>query len=115
MELDHIHIKGAREHWRKAIEKDPLVARFYMELGTSLIDDDEEWEEGERLLRLARELDPDDFYLERNLEPLLLRAGDQGVRGGREVLRAYAGEVEVRVLASLLPVMSIEHMPRDAE
>jgi len=72
--------KAAHENWRKAIEIDPLVSTYYIAYGTSLIDDDEQWEEGERLLHLANEIDPDNFYLERNLEAILRRAAKKRAR-----------------------------------
>lgn len=69
--------EGAREEWRRAIELDPLVAAFYVELGTSLVmrgePSDEQKAEGKRLLKLAKEIEPENYFLERNLEMLLKR------------------------------------------
>jgi tetratricopeptide (TPR) repeat protein len=64
---------AAREHWAKAAALDPLVPEFYIEWGESLLraKDDKTKEEGKRLLLLARDIEPDNFYLERNLERLL--------------------------------------------
>ncbi len=63
----------AKDNWRKAIELDPLVSEYYISLGKTLLEDDEEGaaEEGERLLRLALEIEPDNLYLEKNLERIL--------------------------------------------
>jgi len=49
---------GAKSHWQKAIEKDPLVGTFYYELGRLELASKNE-EEGKRLQSLARELDPE--------------------------------------------------------
>ena len=57
--------------WRKAIELDPLVADFYESLGEALYRKDETKTEGEKLLRLALELDPDDYWLEYRIKELL--------------------------------------------
>ena len=66
--------KGARENWRKAIEADPLVSDYYIALARRLIEDEDHWEEGEQLLKLSHDIDPDNFFLERNLEALLRNA-----------------------------------------
>ncbi len=67
----------ARVQWRRAIELDPLTVDYYVALGVSVVEDEactaEEKDEGKRLLRLAKEIEPDNFYLERNLERLLKR------------------------------------------
>jgi tetratricopeptide (TPR) repeat protein len=49
--------------WRKAIELDPLTAMYYSNLGHALIKKKQE-EEGKRLVKLAKELDPDDPWLD---------------------------------------------------
>lgn len=72
--------KEAREQWRKAIDADPLVADYYIKLAGELIKDDEHWEEGERLLRLAFEIEPENYYLERNLEDMLRYAARKRLR-----------------------------------
>lgn len=48
---------GAKSHWKKAIEKDPLVGTFYNALGRLELNGGDK-EEGERLQALALELDP---------------------------------------------------------
>jgi tetratricopeptide (TPR) repeat protein len=49
--------------WRKAIELDPLTARFYSNLGHALTKKGQK-DEGKRLIELAKELDPDDPWLD---------------------------------------------------
>ncbi len=53
------------EAFRKAIALEPLNARLYMRLGNALYERDsgDDRKEGERLMRLALEIDPDDAYL----------------------------------------------------
>ncbi len=67
---------AARENWARAVELDPLVPEYYIAWGRSLLGEtkDESWEEGKRLLQLALEIEPDNFYLERNLDSLLTRS-----------------------------------------
>jgi tetratricopeptide (TPR) repeat protein len=65
--------KGAREHWAKAIELDPLVPEFYIAWGESLLGEVATKEEGKRLLKLALEIEPENLYLEQNLEELLAK------------------------------------------
>lgn len=70
--LRQLEEKGeARKAWAKAVEKDPLVPEFYIGWGTSLLDDEATKEEGRRLLHLAQDIEPDNFYLERNMARLL--------------------------------------------
>lgn len=66
---------GAREHWAKAVELDPLVPEFYIAWGESLVGEagTKEKEEGKRLLKLAAEIEPSNLYLEQNLERLLAK------------------------------------------
>lgn len=52
--------------WRRAIELDPLTAEYYSNLGHALIKKGEKTE-GERLVALAKELDPDDPWLDLDL------------------------------------------------
>ncbi len=68
--------EAAREKWRRAIALDPLVPEYYIALGSSLLGEKDpvKWEEGKRLLYLALDIEPDNFYLERNLESLLQRS-----------------------------------------
>ena len=66
-------LAGAREHWAKAVELDSLVPDFYIEWGKSLLDEAATKEEGKRLLKLALEIEPDNLYLEQNLEELLAK------------------------------------------
>lgn len=68
--------EAAREKWRQAVALDPLVPEYYIALGSSLLREKDEvkWEEGKRLLYLALDIEPDNFYLERNLESLLQRS-----------------------------------------
>ncbi len=63
----------ARQNWELAIEHDPLVAEFYIALGRFLVDrgTKHEYDEGERLLRLAFDIEPDNYYLDLNLERIL--------------------------------------------
>lgn len=63
--------KEAAPHFAKAVELDPLVPEFYIEWGEALLKDDTTKEEGKRLLLLAQDIEPDNFYLERNLKRLL--------------------------------------------
>ena len=67
--------QAAWSMWEKAVELDPLVPEFYIAWGRSIVTtegvDEERKQEGKRLLRLAFEIEPDNFYLERNLERLL--------------------------------------------
>lgn len=65
--------EGARKSWRKAIELDPLTSDFYVALGESLLGEkgEEEKAEGRRLIQLALEIEPDNYYLERNAKKLL--------------------------------------------
>lgn len=65
---------SAREQWARAIELDPLVPEYYIALGKSLAGEPATGEEGERLLHLAQDIEPDNFYLERNLSRLLSEA-----------------------------------------
>jgi len=65
--------KEAAPHFAKAVELDPLVPEFYIEWGEALLKDDETKEEGRRLLLLAKDIEPDNFYLERNLQRLLAK------------------------------------------
>ncbi len=65
--------EGAREHWARAIELDPLVPEFYIEWGESLLQENGTKQEGKRLLKLAHELEPDNLYLEQNIEQLLAK------------------------------------------
>ncbi len=64
---------GAREHWAKAVELDPLVPEFYIAWGESLLQDAASKDEGRRLLKLAREIEPENLYLEQHLEELLAK------------------------------------------
>ena len=52
--------------WRKAIELDPLAAEYYSNLGHALIKKGQK-DEGTKLVALAKELDPDDPYLDLDL------------------------------------------------
>ena len=64
----------ARENWERAIELDPLIADYYIQLGESHLRDSraaDSFEVGEGYLRLALDIEPDNFYLEQNLESLL--------------------------------------------
>jgi len=63
------------EYWRTAIELDPLTADFYIRLGMELTgkDDEADKEEGKRLLKLALEIEPENYWLERNLDTYLER------------------------------------------
>jgi tetratricopeptide (TPR) repeat protein len=56
----------AIEMWRKAVELEPLEATYHAALGKALIDAGQK-EEGERCVALAREIDPDNPYLEGEL------------------------------------------------
>ena len=60
-------------NWEKALEHDPLVPEYYISLGRFLVDqgDEEAFAQGEECLRLAFDIEPDNFYLERNLETIL--------------------------------------------
>jgi hypothetical protein len=72
--LEAMDEKGpAREHWAKAVELDPLVPEFYIAWGESLLEDAAKKDEGKRLLKLAREIAPENLYLEQNLEDLLAK------------------------------------------
>jgi tetratricopeptide (TPR) repeat protein len=64
---------GAREHWAKAVELDPLVPEFYIAWGESLLKEATTKEEGKRLLKLAAEIEPENLYLEQHLEELLAK------------------------------------------
>ncbi len=64
---------GAREHWAKAVELDPLVPEFYIEWGKSLLGEAATKEEGKRLLKLAAEIEPENLYLEQHLGELLAK------------------------------------------
>ncbi|NOT28899.1 MAG: hypothetical protein HOP15_00465 [Planctomycetes bacterium] len=64
---------GAREHWAKAVELDPLVPEFYIGWGESLLDEAATKAEGKRLLKLAAEIEPENLYLEQNLAELLAK------------------------------------------
>jgi len=64
---------AAREHWAKAVELDPLVPEFYIAWGKSLLDEAATKDEGKRLLKLAHEIEPENLYLEQNLEDLLAK------------------------------------------
>jgi tetratricopeptide (TPR) repeat protein len=59
-------IDRAIELWRKSIELDPLTAHFYSNLGHALIKKGKQ-DEGKRMVALAKELDPDDPYLDLDL------------------------------------------------
>lgn len=63
--------KDALPHFAKAVELDPLVPEYYIEWGEALLADDATKDEGRRLLLLAQDIEPDNFYLERNLKRLL--------------------------------------------
>jgi tetratricopeptide (TPR) repeat protein len=52
--------------WRKAIELEPLTARYYSNLAHALEKKGQK-DEGKRLLALAKELDPDDPWLDLDL------------------------------------------------
>jgi tetratricopeptide (TPR) repeat protein len=69
---DGMH-KSAHERWKQAVAFDPLVPAFYIAWGSDALQFEDTRAEGERMLKLARELDPDNYYLERNLEQLLKR------------------------------------------
>jgi len=75
---DLLHGLGEREkayeNWGKATELDPLVPDYYIEWGQRMLDREETAEEGERMLRLALDIEPDNYYLERNLESMLKSA-----------------------------------------
>lgn len=66
---------NAYKMWSRAVELDPLTPDFYIAWGETLIrkGDDEQKEEGKRLLRLAHEIEPDNYYLERNMKRLLAK------------------------------------------
>lgn len=70
---DMKELAGAREHWAKAVELDPLVPEFYIAWGKSLLEEAGTKEEGKRLLKLAQEIEPENLYLEQNLEDLLAK------------------------------------------
>jgi len=53
--------------WRKAIELDPLTGRFYAALGWYL-QEHNQIEEGQRLMRLAVDIEPDDREVAKTLE-----------------------------------------------
>ncbi len=64
----------ARENWRKAIEIDSVTPEFYIALGESLLfrsKKEEDKKEGRRLVGLALELEPDNYYLKKNAKRLL--------------------------------------------
>ena len=64
--------KEARKQWQKAIELDPLTTDYYIAYGRSLLRKrGGEREEGERMIRLALEIEPDNLYLEKNAKRLL--------------------------------------------
>jgi tetratricopeptide (TPR) repeat protein len=72
--LDDLDEKAkAREYWEKAVEGDPLVPEYYIALGEHLVENgnQEDFLVGEECLRLALDIEPDNFYLERNLEKIL--------------------------------------------
>ena len=64
----------AYENWERAVGLDPLVADYYIAWGENMLDSEETAAEGERMLRLALEIEPDNYYLERNLEAMLKAA-----------------------------------------
>lgn len=64
----------AAENWEKAIELDPLVPDYYIAWGEAMLRSEETAAEGERMLRLALDIEPDNYYLERNLEAMLKSA-----------------------------------------
>ena len=84
--------EAAHEHWSKAVEMDPLVPEYYIEWGRSLLYTKKGREEGERLLRLAQNIEPDNFYLERNLESLLKQAKRRGQSGKKKKKEAEEEE-----------------------
>ena len=63
----------ARRNWEIAIEHDPLVPLYYISLGEFHIDlaTEADFSKGEEFLRLALDIEPENFYLERNLERIL--------------------------------------------
>lgn len=60
----------AWEAWHTAIEMDPFVAEYHIGLGKSKLAGGKQ-DEGKARLRLAQEIEPDNLYLEDNLEELL--------------------------------------------
>ena len=64
----------ARENWEKAIRLDPLIADYYVQLGESHLlhsGAEDSFEVGEEYLLLALDIEPDNFYLDQNLDRLL--------------------------------------------
>jgi tetratricopeptide (TPR) repeat protein len=70
---DMKELEGARGQWAKAVELDPLVPEFYIAWGECLLDEAKSKDEGKRLLKLAQEIEPENLYLEQNLEELLAK------------------------------------------
>lgn len=68
--------KEAQGMWRKAIELDPLTGDYYFALGRNLRDmaaldksaKEGDKKEGERLMKLGKEIDPDGSYLDLDIE-----------------------------------------------
>jgi len=63
--------ENAWNAWATAVEMDPFVADYYISWGESMTGNAAKREEGRRLLCLAQEIEPDNLYLELNLERLL--------------------------------------------
>ena len=71
------HVDEAIPLLKKGIELDPLSASLYLSLGKALraSSRDEDKTEGERMLKLARELDPDNVDLEILFDEAMQKAG----------------------------------------
>lgn len=65
----------AREHFEKAIDKDPLLAEVHADLGL-LLESEGRLVEAERRYRLALEIDPDVVSAQQGLASLLLQKGE---------------------------------------
>lgn len=72
----------ARSNYELAVEHDGLEPTFYISLAESLLKDgkQESFDQAESLLRLAQDIEPGNFYLERNLQDLL-RQGRRRLKG----------------------------------
>ncbi|HTF88938.1 MAG TPA: hypothetical protein VK843_11055 [Planctomycetota bacterium] len=66
----------AMDLWKKAIALDPLVGEFYWHMGRSILAAKGDKDEGERLKKLAKEVDPDGSYYDIDIEAAAAGEGD---------------------------------------